>query len=51
MKVLLQTILLVMFCGLFPREWQQKAPTVFMITGVLFYIVIEYAYNKWIGSK
>jgi Na+-transporting NADH:ubiquinone oxidoreductase subunit NqrD len=34
------------YVGIYPRELQILAPSVFMIIGVLIYILTEVVYNK-----
>ncbi len=46
MKIIIQTIIMIGYVGIYPRELQILAPSVFMIIGVLIYILTEVVYNK-----
>jgi hypothetical protein len=41
MKMLIQLIVILWYIALFPREWQEGAPIVFLILGIFVYALTE----------
>lgn len=41
MKILIQILTILFYISLFPREWQENAPTVFLILGIFVYALTE----------
>lgn len=50
-KIPLQTIILLLYIGKFPRELQEKTPTIFLIGGIILYIITELILNYRIQQK
>jgi len=47
MKIIIQIIILIWFIGIYPRELQEKAPSMFLIFGILLYIFSGVVWNKY----
>jgi len=46
MRVLAIFICLILYAGIFPRELQEGAPTVFMLGGVLIALIVNNVFKK-----
>lgn len=40
-KIVIETYIMICFIGIYPKELQQAAPTIFFILGVFLYIILE----------
>lgn len=46
LKIILETFILICFIGIYPRELQTNSPTIFLLLGVLLFIILEIIFNK-----
>ena len=45
-KLIIQSILIVIYIGKYPRELQTEAPSVFLILGIILFCVTGFVINK-----
>jgi cell division protein FtsW (lipid II flippase) len=51
LKIILEIFIMIWYIGVYPRQLKENAPSIFLIIGILLFIVLEIIFNKINSNK